>query len=91
MPVVQGFGDTLSIDFAVSLPESANGMRHLCMTACHATKWVHVVPTKTATAADASSALPDVVYHNAVPRKSVSDRGLIAATGKWNIIIFKLG
>ena len=84
IPVVQGFGDTLSIDFAGPLPESANGMRHLCIIVCHATKWVHVVPTKTTTAADASSALLDFVYHNTVPRKIVSDRGSSFCNRAWH-------
>ena len=83
IPVIPSFGSTVSVDFAGPLFASKNGNRHLCVIVCHATKWVHVVPTPDTTAASASAALLDFAYHNTVPKKIVSDRGSSFCNKAW--------
>ena len=83
IPVMPNFGSTVSVDFAGPLFQSKNGNRHICVIVCHATKWVHVVPTPDTTAASATTALLDFAYHNTVPRKIVSDRGSSFCNKAW--------
>jgi len=72
------------IDFAGPMPTNTpDGKRHLCIIVCAGTKFVHCVPTRSTTAADATTALLDFIQHNGIPGRIHSDRGSSFCNEAW--------
>ena len=87
---VYGFLHTVGIDFAGPFAETPSGNKYLAIVVDHATKWTHVVPTKSTSTNDASFALMDFVQHYGMFQQVVSDRGSSFTSTAWKQLMKKL-
>ena len=82
---VYGFLHTVGLDFAGPFAASAGepAKKYLAILVDHATKWTHVVATKSTSSKDAADALLDFVQHFGLPLRLVTDRGSAFTASAW--------
>ena len=81
------FLHTLGIDFAGPFATSKEGNTYLCIIVDHATKWVHVAPTKSTSAECAGKALIDFAQRYGLPLNIKSDRGSGFMARAWQALL----
>ena len=83
--------DVVSIDFAGPLRTSISGNNYLAIIVDNSTKWVHVHPCKSTSAADATAALLAFTQHCGLPGKVISDRGAAFTSKAWAGLMRTMG
>ena len=77
LPIPDGKWEVVTVDFVVSLPQTASGFDAICVFVDKLTKMCHLCPTTSeATAGDTAKLFVDYVWrYHGLPRKLISDRG----------------
>ena len=77
LPIPDGKWEVVTVDFVVSLPQTAKGFDAICVFVDKLTKMCHLCPTTSeATAGDTAQLFVDYVWrYHGLPRKIISDRG----------------